>query len=184
MRHKSDFYVRPDLAKLTLISKHKFALLAGLNVLLGLAVFIHVSPRMNDSLMEVDRNLKDLQPKFDWTDTSVVELDTHDKLLATRKWNDVQWTHQCCGVRSPADWLPYRPIDSPGEFPVSCCFALDEKRRCMQKNVWNIGCVPRIEADNAGVLFLVVTLIFMNSLMSIMGFLISCCRTKPGYLAY
>lgn len=158
-----------------------------MNVLLGLAVLMYISPRLNDISMEIDGRLKDLQPKYDWSATFAEKPlggDIDDKLDATRKWDAIQWTYQCCGVESPADWIPYRPKDSAGEFPASCCFSLDEEKSCFQENSWTSGCVTQIKSANGKLSLLLTSLIFMNLLVSIVGNLVIFCQPKQGYLVF
>lgn len=163
-----------------------------MNVLLGLAVFIYTAPRLSDSSMNVDSRLRELQPDYDWS-ALLKGQEYHDKpdanwkldngqLDATRKWDNIQLTYQCCGVQSPADWLPFRPKNRTDQYPASCCGLLVENKICTEDNIWTNGCVSEIKAANNRLSLSLTALIFMNCLLSVLANLVICCHPKQDYL--
>lgn len=141
---------------------------------------MYVSPRLTDSTSEVVYKLQAAQSKYDWTGKSTVK----DILNATTKWDEVQETLHCCGVKSPKDWDAFRPKDAGSEsFPVSCC--VDEQKAKEAGNLcsigvarWANGCVDAMKDLNGGITVLLVALIWLNLLLSLMASIVILCG--PG----
>lgn len=155
-------------------------------MLLGVAIFMYASPMLNDSSREIEHKLKNLQPKYNWNSSLEEDAKTNisQRIDATRTWDIVQWTHQCCGVDSPADWLPFRPEGVVGDYPTSCCFTPKEEKHCLQENIWTAGCVSQIKESNARVSLMLISVILINLLLTIIGNLVICCQPEQGYLAF
>lgn len=152
--------------------------MASLNVVLGVGVFIYVSPRLGDSNQDVSNKLSTLVSKYDWFD----KQDSNDEIKkATSLWNEVQKVGICCGVEGPKDWDSYRPKNlSDHLYPASCCLepttysSNTEEKFCYDTAIWQDGCYTSYKYINSDLTIVLQALIWINLILSLMACVVIC----------
>lgn len=163
-----------------------FAVLASLNVIMGVAILMYTSPKLEGVQSDVVKKLKGFQPNYDWDHSKDASPQVKN---ATQAWDSIQADQECCGLDSADDWISFRPEGHKDDaiYPSSCCKNSNDPKEkyCRQgQGVWTTGCSESVSGINRGILIIVTFMICFSMTIALLAGVVILCRPRSQYEGY